>query len=710
MGLRSFLKTHWHKGVWQKVQIVGFVLLIAIILFEGLFFAGVWYNSLQSGLTVYIQPEQPIITTQGPGFYDATFLVGVTNAPFCTEQCAYTITDQRTGERFTGTIHDPQETLTPITHTLQAPQRGQYTSAAQFTLTCTNQPTTRCQRPHDSATQTSTVRVEHARVSEQEDAYQSIQQSWEDTQERLGGQLSTLLGIIDVEDVRANNTRRAAIEELSILQERIRALQTAVSNEELVLAVTLAEPLTLRAPDEYQELVTDEERAVEAYAQLREVLPAHTEQLPFISTENYTSQRRAYQRAQQAATTFMQTPPEVAYEEFLLATATPETNLSLAERMQTIVFEEQALLCAQNITTCPQPIITAENVSVARAALMTSCAQRQALEQVYAANNQTRTPHPDEEALCGLLQRSLPSLPESLTQILPQQPMITAHVRIPLPQAQCCALGRCVACGKEVRAPILFVHGHSFAERTAPEYSLQAFSVMALALEEEGWLHAGAVFPREHVQQGMFAHSPGGVSFTTTYYYDGFAEEGEVRFVTRKTERIETYAIRLRESIQNVKTLTGQDEVIIVAHSMGGLVTRSYLEIFGEEDVAGVIMIGTPNSGIPRLIERICPIIGADFECEDMRTNSLYLRRLAQAPAPSIPVLTIAGEGCDGAFDGVVEVDSVALPYATNLVINGSCPTQDNLLHNRMLYPEEYPEVYMLIKQFLNNPEASMQE
>lgn len=47
------------------------------------------------------------------------------------------------------------------------------------------------------------------------------------------------------------------------------------------------------------------------------------------------------------------------------------------------------------------------------------------------------------------------------------------------------------------------------------------------------------------------------------------------------------------------------DKVIVVAHSMGGLVTRAYLEKYGIEDVEMVVMMGTPNHGAPQAFTAI---------------------------------------------------------------------------------------------------------
>lgn len=54
----------------------------------------------------------------------------------------------------------------------------------------------------------------------------------------------------------------------------------------------------------------------------------------------------------------------------------------------------------------------------------------------------------------------------------------------------------------------------------------------------------------------------------------------------------------LREKIQAVKAMTGSNKVDIVAHSMGGLVTRSYVEGSDyQNDIDQVVFLGTPHQG-----------------------------------------------------------------------------------------------------------------
>jgi len=59
----------------------------------------------------------------------------------------------------------------------------------------------------------------------------------------------------------------------------------------------------------------------------------------------------------------------------------------------------------------------------------------------------------------------------------------------------------------------------------------------------------------------------------------------------------------LRPVIQKAKRATGKDKVIIIAHSMGGLVARSYIQSDSyENDIDSLYMLGTPNMGSTQII------------------------------------------------------------------------------------------------------------
>jgi TolB protein len=65
------------------------------------------------------------------------------------------------------------------------------------------------------------------------------------------------------------------------------------------------------------------------------------------------------------------------------------------------------------------------------------------------------------------------------------------------------------------------------------------------------------------------------------------------------TPPLRTNVPLLMEAIDSVKTLTGQNRVILVAHSMGGLVSRDYLESdLYLDDVRDLFTFGTPHHGM----------------------------------------------------------------------------------------------------------------
>lgn len=62
---------------------------------------------------------------------------------------------------------------------------------------------------------------------------------------------------------------------------------------------------------------------------------------------------------------------------------------------------------------------------------------------------------------------------------------------------------------------------------------------------------------------------------------------------------ITDYAEKVRKKVEEIKTLTGSDELIIVAHSMGGLVAREFTYNHNTQNinVRKIITLGTPLAG-----------------------------------------------------------------------------------------------------------------
>jgi pimeloyl-ACP methyl ester carboxylesterase len=94
----------------------------------------------------------------------------------------------------------------------------------------------------------------------------------------------------------------------------------------------------------------------------------------------------------------------------------------------------------------------------------------------------------------------------------------------------------------------------------------------------------------------------------------------------------EAHASELNQIIEDFKTDTGSEKINIVAHSKGGLDARVYLanNLFND-DIANLIMIGTPNAGSPLAEEsNFCaPAVddlrpGSPATTVELNTNTKY--------------------------------------------------------------------------------------
>ncbi len=282
----------------------------------------------------------------------------------------------------------------------------------------------------------------------------------------------------------------------------------------------------------------------------------------------------------------------------------------------------------------------------------------------------------------------------------------------------CCAYNECRRCcddnyckNNASTFPTVFVHGHSVASGNSPEFSLDDFSSIQSKLQEEGYLNAGILVysGKDDHKKGEWGLSGKPVSVRVTYYYDVFREEEEYNIVPTKSEGIDTYAIRLNNVINVVKERTGKPKVNIVAFSMGGLVSRRYLQIFGDSSVHKLITIGTPHNGISGNVAEFCPVVGESKECLDMQETSLFINRLNDpAKQPSEARLyVIIGSGClrngkDG--DGIVNADQASLKSiagAEEFFVEGGCSGVLGNFHTDLLDTGKYPRTYEIIKSVL---------
>lgn len=287
------------------------------------------------------------------------------------------------------------------------------------------------------------------------------------------------------------------------------------------------------------------------------------------------------------------------------------------------------------------------------------------------------------------------------------------------PSLKCCLYEKCNECCNETcynnkeKYPIIFLHGHSFNKDVSADASLDAFEDIQRELDKDGYLNAGSLLlsSSEENIKGIWGKTNFPITVKASYYFDILTNEGKSVLIQTKTDNLDTYTLRLREIINAVKYKTNREKVILITHSMGGLIARRYLQVFGENDIEKIIIISSPNKGISRRILSYCSLFGTKLECRDMDKDSLFMSKLNNAPAPKIPIINIIGIGCDTDGedgDGIVANSSQYLDYAENYFINSSCKESEfKYLHAEIVDIKKYPKVYKVIKDSLINKSTS---
>ncbi|MBU0977659.1 MAG: alpha/beta hydrolase, partial [Nanoarchaeota archaeon] len=287
----------------------------------------------------------------------------------------------------------------------------------------------------------------------------------------------------------------------------------------------------------------------------------------------------------------------------------------------------------------------------------------------------------------------------------------TENFSLIAPSEKCCVFNSCRDCCEICSSenyPIIFVHGYAFNYGLSAEFSVNIFDKLQDRLDSDGYINAGEIYyayKRSNIP-GILGLSNVPLTFRSSYYFDVLQESDGYIPVQMKSENIDTYAIRLKEIIEDIKFQTGKNRVRIVAHSMGGLVTRRYIQIFGNESVDRVILVAVPNHGISGSIEDYCSVLGSSLECRDMDKDSIFMNKLNSQPAEKVLTYNIVPSGCEmdsGDGDGIVLAESSYLATADkNFFITGTCSGFE-LLHGTVLNPEIHPEVVTIIKNSLNN-------
>jgi len=127
---------------------------------------------------------------------------------------------------------------------------------------------------------------------------------------------------------------------------------------------------------------------------------------------------------------------------------------------------------------------------------------------------------------------------------------------------------------------------------------------------------------------------------------------------------IEDYMERLATEIERICGATGQPQVILICHSMGGLVARAYLCAHGAARVKRIVTIASPHNGT------VHARFGSGPNAKQMERDSDFLKALCAKEGESGPAIGLTSIYTP--HDNLVAPqDTSRLPWARNIAIPG---------------------------------------
>ncbi len=155
-------------------------------------------------------------------------------------------------------------------------------------------------------------------------------------------------------------------------------------------------------------------------------------------------------------------------------------------------------------------------------------------------------------------------------------------------------------------------------------------------------------------------------------------------------KEIPYYAGQLENKISDILKETSQSKIILICHSMGGLLARYYIShLKGKSYVEKLITIGTPHKGTQLWSFTHSP-------CgTDMRPGSNFLKKLGLIPA-TIKTLSIFSS-----------FDEIVLPYQNSCLKGKNILNKefDNLGHMRLVFSAQ---VYEEVQSFLSKSDYTL--
>jgi pimeloyl-ACP methyl ester carboxylesterase len=189
----------------------------------------------------------------------------------------------------------------------------------------------------------------------------------------------------------------------------------------------------------------------------------------------------------------------------------------------------------------------------------------------------------------------------------------------------------------------------------------------------------------------------------------GVMNTGSLSDPAARTNSIAQNAVILKEYVDNVQRITGAEKVDLLVHSMGGMISRYYLDrVMIEADVAQLIILGTPMAGsacanLPAALGLLLP---ATLEIQPGYMNNVFNQQIVHRRG--VPFHALAGTKLLDAIqspctpvpsDLVVTVDSVkAIPM----------PVQEiDLLHTELTTSPRVFEEF--VKPLLQTPPSKFE-
>ena len=118
--------------------------------------------------------------------------------------------------------------------------------------------------------------------------------------------------------------------------------------------------------------------------------------------------------------------------------------------------------------------------------------------------------------------------------------------------------------------------------------------------------------------------------------------EAKIETSSSYTPPFRTNALNVRTAIDTALYTTGQPRAILFGHSMGGLVSRAYVESsLYRNDVSQVFTFGSPHRGIPNLVALAC-VINQPAVCQ-MSKPGMLLFNVTHGQRASVGYHTIGG-------------------------------------------------------------------